>query len=142
MNFIKLEAPNFAKREFEKLQEVISPFVKKASRYVFWSFPLIAVSIINVFVLLFGTGFDHSQISSLVIYAILGAIGMALSKEAKHQQVEIQRLSMDYIVNRIRNSDRVSDRVKEKYITLVKENPIEIMKYFLNFLEVENKANN
>ncbi|NEY72766.1 DUF5392 family protein [Bacillus mesophilus] len=119
MNFIKLEAPNFAKREFEKLQEVISPFVKKASRYVFWSFPLIAVSIINVFVLLFGTGFDHSQISSLVIYAILGAIGMALSKEAKHQQVEIQRLSMDYIVNRIRNSDRVSDRVKEKYITLV-----------------------
>ncbi|WP_456279092.1 DUF5392 family protein [Bacillus sp. AK128] len=140
MNFFKLEVPNFAKKEIEKLQEVIAPVVKKASRYVFWSFPLIAVSLINIFVLLFVTGFDESLTSSLVIYAILGALGMALSKEAKHQQVEIQRRSRDYIVDRIKNSDHVSDRVKEKYITLVKENPLQIMNYFVNFLEVENRS--
>ncbi|PGT88624.1 MULTISPECIES: DUF5392 family protein [Bacillaceae] len=142
MKLINLDLPNFAKKEIEKLQEVIAPFAKKASRYIFWSFPLIVLSIINIVTMLFGAGFNESITPSLVVYAIMGALGMALSKEAKLQQAEIQKVSMDYIVERIKKSEVVSDRVKEKYISLVKERPLQTLNHFVNFLEVENRVMN
>ncbi len=142
LKLTNIELPNFAKKEVEKLHEVISPFVKKASRYVFWSFPLITLSIFNILSMLFGNGLNETMISSLVVYAIIGAIGMALSKEAKLQQAEIQKVSMDYIIERIKKSEIATDRVKEKYISLVKENPLQTLNHFVNFLEVENRVMN
>jgi hypothetical protein len=140
MKLMNTELPSYTKNEMEKLQEVLLPFVKKASRNVMWSFPLIAISIFNIFTLLFATGLNKSTALPLLVYAVIGAFGMALSKEAKLQRAEIQKVSVDYVIDRIKRSESVSEPVKERYMSLVRENPLQTMNHFVHFLEAENRA--
>ncbi|WP_188456283.1 DUF5392 family protein [Virgibacillus oceani] len=138
MNFFMTNVPNFIKREMEKLQEVIAPLMKKVSKFTMWSFPLIAISIINLFFLLFVVPGERSLVA-LVIYAAIGAIGMALFKEAKAHKKEIRKISNDYIIERIQKSDIASEHRKNEYITLVKSQPVKAVYHFVSFLEEENR---
>ncbi len=133
------DMPNFIKREIDLLQEILSPSIKKASRYVFWSFPLISISLFHLFLLLFFPGTNETSVPTLVFYAIIGALGMALSKEGKRYQAHIKKISVEYIVNRINKSEQVLHSVKEHYIHLVKEQPLKSMNYFVEFLEKEHR---
>jgi hypothetical protein len=135
------DMPNFVKREIERLEEIISPFLKKASKYALFSLPLISFSVINLFLLLFVTSEQKFTATTITIYAVIGAIGMALSKEAKIQQIEIQNISSDYIIERIKKSELASAHLKKQYIFLVKEEPSMAMQHFITFLKKEDQAN-
>ncbi|WP_169824009.1 DUF5392 family protein [Bacillus marinisedimentorum] len=130
--------PQFVIKEIEKLEETLQPIKKKAARYSFWSFPLIAFSVFNLFVLLFAE--PEFRISSIVLYALIGAAGMAISKEGRYQQKEMIKQSTDYMVERINKSDAVPHSIKEKYTDLVQSRPFKSVGYFVEFLEEENRS--
>lgn len=140
MNFSMKGMPAFVEKEMKKLEEMLIPLMKKASKYSFWSLPLITLSIVNLFFLLFVVDGQHS-FGALLFYGILGAVGLALSKEAKFQRKELHKVSSEYIVKRIRNSDIVAEHVKSKYIQLVQEQPVMLINHFVQFLEEENRTN-
>lgn len=76
---------------------------------------------------------------ALILYAILGAFGFALSKEAKLQRRELVKVSEALIVKRISKSDIVTDTTKERYIKSIKAQPALSMNHFIRFLEEENR---
>ncbi|TQS74185.1 hypothetical protein DX933_12725 [Ornithinibacillus gellani] len=129
--------PNYAKKELLKLEEVMAPFMKRASKYRMWSLPLVAISFINLIILLFVMPEKH--IPMILVYGVIGAFGLALSKEAKYQQKEMLKRSADYITNRIMKSDMVSVSFKKRYVSLVKEQPFLMMNHFTSFLEKEEE---
>ncbi|UOR13587.1 DUF5392 family protein [Halobacillus amylolyticus] len=133
MNFSKTDMPGFVNRELERIQEIILPMVKKVSKYTLGSFPLIAISVINLFSLVFIVPGHMSSMFTIGFYALIGAVGMALYKEARHQKKEMKKRSTDYIMERIRKSEVMSDRGKEKYMTLIKDNRLQTMNYFIKF---------
>ncbi|SRR5690625_624954 len=131
--------PNFIKREIEKLEKLTKPVTQRAYKYIFWSYPLIFISLINLIILLFFIPTETIFNSGTVIFAIMGAIGFALSREAKVQRREIMKLSSDYMINRIKKSDIVSDHLKSEYINRVRQQPSRSMHHFVEFLQKENK---
>jgi hypothetical protein len=138
MNLPMTDMPSFIKKEVDKLNDTIYPFIKKVSKYSFWSFPLITFSLINLFFMLVVMP-DTRTTAALIFYAVMGAFGFALSKEAKHQRKEILKVSEAFIVKRIKRSDIVTDPVKDRYIQNVKEQPGFAMNHFIKFLEEENR---
>lgn len=133
--------PPFIQRELEQLNEKIAPLFKKASKYGFWSMPLILISVFNLVTVLFFIPDKQNMVLTIILYAVLGALGMALSKEAKIQRKEIQKISADYVISRIEKSDIASASLKRKYTSLVKESPMMAINHFVKFLEAENKEN-
>ncbi|MEN2766992.1 DUF5392 family protein [Ornithinibacillus xuwenensis] len=138
MNLPITDMPNFVKKEVDSLNETLSPFIKKVSKYSFWAFPFITLSLINLFFMLVVMPETRTTIS-LIIYAVLGAFGFALSKEAKFQRKEILKVSESFIVKRIKKSNVVTDTIKERYIKSIKEQPALAMNNFIRFLEEENR---
>ncbi|MFD2924869.1 DUF5392 family protein [Halobacillus naozhouensis] len=138
MKLIKTDMPGFINREMEQLQKTVSPFMKKVSNYTLVSLPFIAISLINLVYLLVGAQGEVS-LFTLGFYALLGAIGLALSKEAKFQKKEMAKRSRDYIIERIHKSEVMSEDSKKEYVSLIKGQPFHTMNYFIKFLEEENR---
>ncbi|MGV3489090.1 MAG: DUF5392 family protein [Tuberibacillus sp.] len=139
MNISMKNMPNFIKREMEKMEEPLIPYFKKASKYGIWAFPLIVFSLFNLVISLFFT--SNWNISAIVIYAVIGALGMALSRESKLQRKAIKIVSFNYIIKRISDSDIAPEALKKEYILRIKKQPAMTLNFFINFLEEENKAN-
>lgn len=139
LNLPMTDMPSFVKKEVDKLNETISPFIKKVSKYSFWAFPLIAISLINLFLSLFVMP-ETSTTVSLILFAVMGAIGFALSKEAKYQRKEILKVSEAFIIKRIKKSTAVEDMIKDRYIQQVKQQPLFAINHFIRFLEEENRV--
>jgi nucleoid-associated protein YejK len=72
--------------------------------------------------------------------ALCGAFGMALIKETRFFNIEIQRIGNQHIIERINNSSYLTEVRKKEYIRWVKEQPFIAMNTFIDFLnEEENK---
>ncbi|WP_080848545.1 DUF5392 family protein [Cytobacillus gottheilii] len=133
------EMPAFIKKELEKLEEKIQPVMKKASKYVLFSYPLIFISIMNLFLVLFGMTTTENAALTIMIYAIIGAVGMALSKEGKLLRKDILKRTAEYIIERINKSEDASESLKNKYIMLVKGQPFLLIQHFIEFLKEEKR---
>jgi hypothetical protein len=140
MNLFMTNMPSFVRREVEQLQQEISPLAKKVSKYMLWTLPLITISIFNLFVLIFVVPSDEQLVSSLIIYSVLGALGMALMKETKIQKKEIEQLCIGYIIERITKSKAISEYSKKEFITLIKKQPLAAINHFVNFLIEEDRT--
>ncbi|WP_062354467.1 DUF5392 family protein [Bacillus kwashiorkori] len=140
-NFLTTNSfPENIRKELETIQKLIFPLVRKTSRYMFWTFPLIGISVINLFYLLFIAKFNLSEMYViLIVYAILGSIGMALWKETRLNKKEIQNIGLRYIIERIKKSIHLSDERKGEYIRIVNEQPINAMESFVRFLQEEDR---
>ncbi|MDY0404329.1 DUF5392 family protein [Virgibacillus sp. 179-BFC.A HS] len=99
MNVFMTEMPAFIKNELEQLQKIIGPLMKKASKYTLWSWPMIGISLINLFFLLFVWPDMGDNYAALLVFALIGAFGFALSREAKHKKKEIQSLTTSFLSN-------------------------------------------
>ncbi|WP_010281977.1 DUF5392 family protein [Bacillus timonensis] len=140
MNIITTKnLPLFITKELEQLHKKIGPIMVKTSKYMFWSFPLITISLINLGFSLFFMPFTDEVIPSLLIYAIIGAIGFALSKEARYKKREIQSISSNYIIERIRKSEVVTEGRQQDYITKLKDQPKLALHFFIEFLNEEKQ---
>lgn len=130
--------PPFVKKEIERLEQALEPDIKKTTTYSFWALPLIIISFFNVVFLLTVTPAGYFPLS--IFYALIGAVGLAFSKEARRRQKEVMKRSADYMVERIEKSDAAEMVVKQKYTVLVQQQPVKSFTYFVEFLEEENKA--
>ncbi|HZG70245.1 MAG TPA: DUF5392 family protein [Chondromyces sp.] len=141
MNFFMMnKMPGFIQKEIEQMQNILSPLIKRASKYMWWSIPLISISFFNLFLLLFVSPPTEHRMVTIFIYALIGAIGMALRKEMKNHTKKMEQVSADYMVERIKKSDKVSAYRKKEYVHSIKEQPKKAIHYFINFLnEEENK---
>jgi len=129
--------PRFIAKELKELQKITEPITKKVSKYMFWSFPLIAVSVFNLLITLFVIPNDERTLISLLIYAVLGAVGLALHKEVKLQRKEIQKQSADFAMKRVMKSEVVSPAYQNRYVSLIKNEPAMAVQHFIAFLEEE-----
>ncbi|MCU9612861.1 YwnF family protein [Caldibacillus lycopersici] len=138
-NFITGSFPESIKKELEAIQRLILPLAKKTSKYMFWTFPLIGISIFNIIYLLFFTERATNIYVMLVIYAIIGAIGLSLLKETKLNKKEIEKIGIRYIVGRIKKSRFVPEDRKNQYIHKIKITPMVAMEQFVKFLQEEER---
>ncbi|WP_077617998.1 DUF5392 family protein [Bacillus sinesaloumensis] len=137
--FTTKNLPLFITKELEQLHKTIGPIMVKTSKYLFWSFPLITISLFNLGFLLFFMPFTSESIPSLVIYSIVGAIGFALAKEARFKKKEIESISSTYIIDRITKSDVVTEGRQQDYITRLKSQPKLALHFFIEFLNEEKQ---
>lgn len=137
-NFLMGKFPENIKKEIEAIQRLILPLARKTSKYMFWTYPLIGISIFNLIYLLFFSTRTTDIYVMLVIYALIGAVGVALLKETKLNKKEIERIGQKYIVDRIKKSRFVPDDRKKHYISAVHKQPVLAMENFVKFLQEED----
>ncbi|WP_404328214.1 YwnF family protein [Mesobacillus maritimus] len=135
------DMPNHVKKEIEKLQEILNPFMKKVAKYSMWTLPLVVFSFFNLLNLIYFGALNRDNLPIILFFAFTGAIGMALYKEVRIQRKEIQKISAKYIIERIKKSEIATESHKNQYIALVKEQSIgKMMNHFIMFLnEEENR---
>ena len=75
----------------------------------------------------------------LFVFAIVGAVGFALLKEAKINRKEIRNIGLRYIIERINKSSIMTDERKKHYIRIVNDKPILAMEHFVKFLQEEDR---
>lgn len=138
-NFLTNSFPENIRKEIEAIQKLILPLAQKTSKYMFWTFPLIAISVLNLFYLLFVAQGGNEIYVPLFIYAVIGALGLALRKETKLNKKEIERIGMMYITERIKKSNILTEDRKSHYIHAVKKYPIAAMEQFVKFLQEEER---
>ncbi|WP_138416758.1 DUF5392 family protein [Aquibacillus sediminis] len=136
------KVPKHVQKELENIQELIHPIIKKRSLYVLLSIPLLIVSVFNIIFLLFFTDYNQQIFALLIVYGLLGAIGLALRKESKYKKEQIKQLSNQYMIERIKKSHILSEQRKQDYTQKIKQHPIAAFTHFVQFLsEEENKSN-
>ncbi len=136
------QVPAYIQKELDLITKHVKPLIKKSSTYSFLSIPLILFSLTNLFILFLNNGLNREMWVTILIFAVLASIGMALSKESKTLQKEIQKKTNIYIIERIKKSVIVPDFKKSEFINLIKSQPILGFNTFINFLEEEKRLNN
>ncbi|WEG14567.1 DUF5392 family protein [Pullulanibacillus sp. KACC 23026] len=132
------EIPRIVKNELEKLGQVIGPLLKRISGYRFWSIPFLSISIFNLFTLLVLIPQDQTR-TALIIYAILGAIGLAMLRESNVLIKEVRKKSLTYILERISASSDTTVDQKQRYLLKIRKSPPQAFEVFIDFLEEEIK---
>ncbi|RFU60230.1 DUF5392 family protein [Bacillus sp. V59.32b] len=127
------------KKELEQLQEIISPILSKTTKYMMWAFPLVAVSFFNLITLLFFTESSEATMIQLGFFALIGAFGLALSKERKLKQKEVLKLGNDYMIKRIEKSSYLTDVRKKEYISMINAQPLIAINSFIEFVNEEER---
>ncbi|WP_102028455.1 DUF5392 family protein [Salirhabdus sp. Marseille-P4669] len=131
--------PTFVKKEMEIIMGVLKPYMKKFSKYRIFAIPLMVFPIMNLFLLLLSGGWYLDAIPTLAIYALMGAIGIALFKESKHVQKEMESISTERMIERINRSELLNDFTKKEYINTIKMQPKLGFQAFLQFLTEEHE---
>lgn len=133
------QVPAYIQKELEMITKHVKPLVKKSSTYSLFSIPLILFSVTNLIILFVNNGFTRDMWPMLLVFSVLAAIGMALSKESKSLQKEIQQKSNHYIIERIKKSGSVPDFKKKAFVNLIKKQPVLGFNTFIKFLEEEKR---
>lgn len=134
-----MEMSRFVQREVEQVQKVTLPLMKKAGRFFLFSVPLLGISIANLVALLFFIPGGRAASFLLLLYAAVGAFGMALLKEARLHNREVQQAAVDYMIRRIEQSSVIAEGRKNEYIHSIMARPVGAMAQFIRFLAEEER---
>ncbi|ALC90886.1 hypothetical protein AM500_14665 [Bacillus sp. FJAT-18017] len=137
MNQFFNSIPRYYKKELEKIETIVQPLLKTATRYSLISVMLLVFSGINLIPLVLFAPRSEETFIAITIYALMAAVGAALRKEVKFKRVEILNKSIDYMVRRIEKSALVPEDTKSRFIKEIKEQPKMGMNVFLHFLKEE-----
>lgn len=127
------------RKEIEAIQRLVLPLARKSSRYMFWTVPLIGISVINLIHLLFFAPDYLDTRFFIVLYAFFGALGLALYREIRLNKKEMEKISVQYMINRVKQSPHIGDERKRYYVRLVEKLPVEAWDYFIRFLHEEER---
>ncbi len=131
--------PSFIRHELEIITNAIQPKMKKFSKYRFFSIPLIIIPAMNLLMLLIAGEWYVDSLPILSIYALMAAIGMALYKESKVIQKEIEKISVEHMIKRINKSELLNEHSKKNYIETIKSQPKISFQAFMEFLNEEHE---
>ncbi|SDL83461.1 DUF5392 family protein [Sediminibacillus halophilus] len=136
-NFMFQNMPGYIQHEIEGVMSKAKSLIKKNTIFTLVSIPLIVFSVCNLFILLYRYGAGTEMVYMLLLFALLGSIGIALYKEAKMIRKEIRKVSSEQIMERIEASDVVNDYQKRGFIETIKKQPVLAMSVFIQFLQEE-----
>ncbi len=131
--------PNYIRKELEEIQHRVKPLLKKSAGFSFVSIPLVGFSLVNILFLLFIQEAQAIATPFLILFAVSGAVGMALFKESRIQNKEIHVKGIQYMSERINSSTFVSDDNKDLYIRQIQSEPALALKTFCEFLSQEER---
>ncbi len=138
-SFMMNNMPAFIEKEIQTITDIVKPQLKKGSRYLLIAIPLLAISFTNLILLLIVGGWNMDNMLYLALYALMGAVGIALYKESKHVKKEMQQISMEHIIERIKKSEHMNDYAKNEYVQNIKAKPKFGFHTFLTFLTEEDQ---
>ncbi len=130
--------PPYIRAEFEKIQAITSPLVKKGFLFTIVSILMMSFSMANLYGLIFHVTADRKTLMILAC-ALIGAIGMALYRETIYQNEEIRRTSIAYIKTRIKESKAIPAETKETYLEKITREPVNAFMTFTEFLSREER---
>ncbi|RCW74854.1 DUF5392 family protein [Saliterribacillus persicus] len=133
------ELPSFIRVELEDLFKKISPLVKKNTRYVMFSIPIIIVSVLQLIFFLFTNSYTSNTLMLSSVYALMAAIGFALYHESKFIKRKMRSIQNLHIIERIKHSKYANDYQKDVYIKLIESQPNLSLQHFMRFLTEENQ---
>lgn len=133
----KQEEPLYIKREFEKLNTRLIPLMKKTIFLGAFSVPLITFSFIGLYFIFVMTSFSGDMAVGIVLFALAGALGLALFRESLHKGKEMRKTSLVYMKERVANSDRLPEETKLQYVKQLQMNPQKSYETFVRFLQHE-----
>ncbi|GAA0451242.1 DUF5392 family protein [Alkalibacillus silvisoli] len=140
--FTPKDASTYVKNEFDHMQSQVSPFMKRSMIYSFIAFPLIAISVFNLFFVI--SSMSLTSDSALVIggLALIGAIGMALFKESVHNNKSLHQTSLEYVKSRIKKSEIIPEHAIDRYLKNIENSPNRLFQTFHDFLQHEERLKN
>lgn len=133
------DAPMYVKREFEQLQSLLAPSIKKTMLYAMIAMPLISFSLFNLYFFIASSAINRNTAVIVGVFALAGALGLALLKESMHKKKELQQKSLEYMKGRIKNSDNLADSAKNKYLEDIQKKPTKSYQIFYEFLQHEER---
>ncbi len=131
---------HYVKEELIRMQNELAPYVKKSMAFSLIAVPLIVFSSINLYVLLFGN-VGETSLEILIFLAFLAALGTALLVESIHLNKEMVQKGIDYMINRIKTSEMLSDAARERYVDAIKNDERRAYQIFYDFLQHEERLN-
>ncbi|GEN46284.1 DUF5392 family protein [Alkalibacillus haloalkaliphilus] len=137
--FTPKDASSYVKEEFDEMQSKISPFMKRSLIYSFIAFPLMAVSIFNLFFVLTSMPYSSEVLLAIGVLALIGAFGMALFRESLHHNKSLHQTSINYIRERIAKSEIVPEQAVKRYLKTIDYNPNQLFHTFHEFLKHEER---
>ncbi|MBD8069074.1 DUF5392 family protein [Bacillus sp. PS06] len=135
--FMSDDVPEFAQKELDELKQRVAPLVKKSSIYMVISMFLLMISLTNLTYLILYP-FHEQSFMMIVGLALCGAFGMALVKETRFFHIEIERLGNQFIIDRINESEYLTEVRKKEYIRWIQDQPFIAIKTFIDFLSEED----
>lgn len=140
MNFFNQENyPVYIRKELENMQASIKPLLKKALIYGFISIPLFGIAVFNLYYIIFDASVTENITTLLILFSVIGALGLALFKESRLKNKEAQESSLKYIRDRMTKSEVVHEDLKEGYLRKLKAEPFNQFNLFSEFLAQEER---
>ncbi|WP_078596051.1 DUF5392 family protein [Evansella clarkii] len=140
MNFFNQENyPVYIRKELENMQASIKPLIKKALIYGFISIPLFGIAVFNLYYIIFDASVTENITTLLILFSVIGALGLALFKESRLKNKEAQESSLKYIRDRMAKSEVVHEDLKEGYLRKLKAEPFNQFNLFSEFLAQEER---
>lgn len=140
MNFFNQENyPVYIRKELENMQASIKPLIKKALIYGFISIPLFGIAVFNLYYIIFDASVTENITTLLILFSVIGALGLALFKESRLKNKEAQESSLKYIRDRMAKSEVVHEDLKEGYLRKLKVEPFNQFNLFSEFLAQEER---
>ncbi|GEL08001.1 DUF5392 family protein [Salisediminibacterium halotolerans] len=130
----------YVKHEVDALQKMLAPKMKKSLLYGAIAIPLIISSVFNLYFLLVHVPSGAEMVWFLLLFAVLGAVGMALFKESKFLTNDMRSESYVYMQERVKNSSLLNQELIDRYIHDLQSEPKKAMDTFIMFLEHEERV--
>lgn len=141
-NVMFQQMPHYVQKEMELIEGSVKALARKNAIYTFVSVPMMVFAIMNLLVLVITGGITRETISSILIFALLAATGIALQQETRFLRKQMQLESNEQIIRRIQHSDYLTDSRKKEYISLIKTEPLLGFQTFIDFLTEEQRRKN
>lgn len=130
--------PLYTKRELEKIQKTIAPYLKKSTLFSLLSIPLLSFAFASLYSLLFGQ-MVNPEMTIIIIVSFIGALGAAFFKESMHYNRSVFKTGFSLIRERIIKSDIASESVRKMYAEKLQQEPFNAMNIFIEFLAHEER---
>ncbi len=127
------------RQEFDQLQDMVTPFLKKRIICGGLAIPLTAFSFFNLILILTTVSVNRENLFIVGGLALAGSIGMALFSELAHQNNQIHAKRMKYIQERITKSDQLPEHAKKRYLKAIHMNQTDAFHTFYQFLIHEER---
>ncbi|PYZ96433.1 hypothetical protein CR205_11980 [Alteribacter lacisalsi] len=125
-----------SQNEINRIRRKLLPFIVKGIFSALAGMLLLALAVINLYVVLFEPALQLDRESLQLLFSVIGGLGVALIIESVYQRNALQKQKLSYIKKRIKNS-HVPEVLRDSYMVRIKQEPGNRTTLFQAFLQEE-----